>query len=128
MKKRRATSEQRADKLNRYLAEMVLRPPTANGHARASTSRRTPSSDRKGKGKTKVKVKEESVEPDLVLRDREPSEPPAAAFSPPPNDADVEETKKAIALNLVDFGLVLSLVFGGCCRCVSLSCKLLVPS
>jgi hypothetical protein len=114
MKNRRAGNEQRAEKLNRYLAEMVLKSPSTNSHAKSSASRAAPPPGRKGKGK--VKVKEESVEPDLGFSERERTEPPIPI--PASKDADVGANKKAIAMSLVDFGFVLGLVFGGCCRFV----------
>ena len=115
MKKRRTPSEQRAEKLNRYLAELVLRPPgSTNTHNMPPSSSRAHKTDRKGKGKTKVRVKEESVEPELRFDDRERE----LSASPMPiiKEAGPADKGKVIAMNLVDFGLVLSLVFGGCCR------------
>lgn len=130
MKKRRAGSEQRAEMLNRYLAERALmppsppqpQPPAADAQPKPSTSR---PADRKGKGKAKVQVKQESVEPELRFderereRERERSEPLVPMQESA--GADMGAGAKTIAVNLVDFGFVLSLVFGGCCRYVHIN-------
>lgn len=92
-KRRQPPSEEKVQKLNRALAEMVVLGPPNQG-----VGKKPKTKSPEVKAKTRVKVKEEPIEPLL--------EPEATALSKP------------IAMSLVDFSLALSLVFGGCCRLV----------
>lgn len=96
-KRRQPPSEEKVQKLNRALAEMVVLGPS-NQDVGGKPKTKSP----EVKSKTRVKVKEEPIEPLL--------EPEATAAVAP--------LSKPITMSLVDFSLALSLVFGGCCRLV----------
>lgn len=94
MKKRRQQpNDERVQKLDRMLAEMVVVPPPKD---RPQAVQRNV----KANEKEKTRVKEEPVDPQLK------------------RDSSVASLGKPIAMSVVDFSMVLGLVFGGCCRCV----------
>lgn len=93
--RQRTPKEDRVDKLNRALAEMVVLGPQNQGRKRTT---KTPEVN----AGAKVKIKTEDTEPNLKLEE----------ITPVPS----ESLSKPIALSLVDLSYALSLVFGGCCR------------
>lgn len=93
MKKRRhPPSEKHIDIANRVLAEMIIRRP--------EPQQRPPPPRSTTAGHSPIKVKQEPGEEKVVHKD----DPPLA---------------KPVAMSLVDFSFVLSLVFGGCCTYVA---------
>ncbi|KAI0343167.1 UAA-domain-containing protein [Trametopsis cervina] len=86
-KRRRPPSEHRAERTNRMLAEMVLRAP----RNRVAAGNARVESSGGSRDPSPVRVKEEAQE------------------DPPP------QLSKPVAMSLVDFSYVLTLVFGGCC-------------
>ncbi|EKM50367.1 uncharacterized protein PHACADRAFT_263628, partial [Phanerochaete carnosa HHB-10118-sp] len=89
MKKRRQQpSDDRARKLDRMLAEMVVVAPSKDRPAQRGA---------KAAKKEKIRLKEEPAEPRL-----EPQSSAASLGGP-------------IVMSMVDFSMVLGLVFGGCC-------------
>ncbi|KAI0704370.1 UAA transporter family-domain-containing protein [Cytidiella melzeri] len=87
-KRPRPPSEQRAERANRILAEMVLSSPPRHRHPSARRAQGTSTDPQR------VKVEEEAEV-------AEHEEPDSAA--------------KPVAMSLLDFSYILSLVFGGCC-------------
>lgn len=95
-KRRRPPSEQRAEKANRILAEMVLRGPRTPRASDPGGRANNPGEGALNHVQDEAKVKTEAQGSNIQA-------------------VPIQSLARPVAMSLVDFSFVLSLVFGGCC-------------